>query len=78
MDRHKLAYFMSLRGFNNVKLAEAVGVHSHYISDLRRGVRKPSKPLMNLLAIVLETTPEELQEGGAEVGQIQQQATVSE
>jgi transcriptional regulator with XRE-family HTH domain len=52
---------MSKRGLNNVKLAEMVGVHPHYISDIRRGAKEPSKTLIIALAAVLETTVAELQ-----------------
>lgn len=53
--RSKMAY----HGYNNVKLAEEIGVSRETVSNLLNGDNKPSYPVMNAIYYTLELTPEE-------------------
>ena len=62
--RHRLAKNLKAlrleRGLSQEQLADEIGIHRTYASDLERGTRNPSILVLERIAIALEVTPGEL------------------
>ncbi len=50
----KIRYYRTLRGLDQVSLAENLGITSQYLSKIERGVAKPSTDLLFLIAEKLD------------------------
>lgn len=60
MNRHKLIYYMGIKGIDNHQLGDKVGVTPQWISELRNGRKRPKIELIVKLADALEITVDDL------------------